>query len=142
PPGRPPCPRRGPRTCPRARGIGRRPCPTPSHRTTGRTRTRRCPCRAGADHLGRVVYSARLPSGRRRLPRRLTIVRARPRGYFAYNLTPGRVQRAITGSPRSGCMGHRRPSPRPLSEPIRRPWLWVTFVLLILAMAPWYLPEG
>ncbi len=39
-------------------------------------------------------------------------------------------------------MGHRRPSPRPLSEPIRRPWLWVTFVLLILAMAPWYLPEG
>lgn len=39
-------------------------------------------------------------------------------------------------------MGQRRSASRPLSEPIRRPGIWATFVLLILAMAPWYLPEG
>lgn len=39
-------------------------------------------------------------------------------------------------------MGQRRSSSRPISEPIRSPWLWVTFVVLILAMSPWYLPPG
>lgn len=39
-------------------------------------------------------------------------------------------------------MGQRRSSSRPTSEPIRNPWLWVAFVALILAMAPWYLPAG
>mgnify|MGYP001394841343 CR=1 FL=1 len=39
-------------------------------------------------------------------------------------------------------MGQRRSSSRPISEPIRSPWLWVTFVALILLMAPWYLPTG
>lgn len=28
------------------------------------------------------------------------------------------------------------------SEPIRRPWLWVGMVVLILLGIPWYLPEG
>lgn len=39
-------------------------------------------------------------------------------------------------------MGQGRSAPRPLYEPIRRPWIWVAFVVLILVMAPWYLPEG
>lgn len=29
-----------------------------------------------------------------------------------------------------------------MKEPIRKPWIWVTLALIVLAGIPWYLPQG
>ncbi|QVQ53989.1 hypothetical protein J4H86_09930 [Spiractinospora alimapuensis] len=35
------------------------------------------------------------------------------------------------------------PHPKaPPAEPIRRPWLWVVLVLILLVSVPWYWPAG
>lgn len=31
---------------------------------------------------------------------------------------------------------------RAVKEPIRKPWIWVTLTLIVLAGIPWYLPQG
>lgn len=31
---------------------------------------------------------------------------------------------------------------RPIKEPIRKGWIWIGLVLIILAGVPWYLPTG
>lgn len=31
---------------------------------------------------------------------------------------------------------------RQTKEPIRKPWIWVAMVLIMLAAIPWYLPKG
>lgn len=33
-------------------------------------------------------------------------------------------------------------SAHPTKEPIRKPWIWVVMVLIMLAAIPWYLPKG
>lgn len=30
----------------------------------------------------------------------------------------------------------------PAKEPIRKPWIWVVIVIILLAGIPWYLPQG
>lgn len=39
-------------------------------------------------------------------------------------------------------MVHRPYRSRPLREPVRSPWVWVTMVLIILGGVPLYLPAG
>ena len=31
---------------------------------------------------------------------------------------------------------------RPTKEPMRKPWIWVVMVFVMLAAIPWYLPKG
>ena len=31
---------------------------------------------------------------------------------------------------------------RQIKEPIRKPWIWVALVFVMLAAIPWYLPKG
>ena len=33
-------------------------------------------------------------------------------------------------------------STRPTKEPVRKPWIWVVMVFIMLAAIPWYLPKG
>ena len=39
-------------------------------------------------------------------------------------------------------MGQRRSQQRPIREPIRSPWVWITMAVIILAGTPLYLPQG